>query len=217
MSDGMPVWMYTVYSRPRLAPYITVCGGDTTRAAELYHWNVAVSSAFYQPLHVLELALRNSVHDRLSEHFDRADWWRSAPLHRESARLVAKAERNCRKRGSPAAPDDIVTELSFGFWAFLLVAQYDRTLWRTALHRAFPHYRGPRADLHREMDYLRTFRNRIMHHEPIHHRHLKADHDTIYRVLSWINAEAASGVRYLDRVPELLLVEEQVHPAAPPP
>ncbi len=206
----MPEWMYTVYSRPRLAPYIASCGGDAARAARLYHWNVAVSAAFYHPLHVLELALRNSMHDRLSDHFERADWWRAAPLHPRGLQLVDQARETCLRRGSLAAPDDVVTELSFGFWSFLLVSRYDRSLWRTALHRAFPSYSGPRENLRRELDYLRTFRNRIMHHEPIHHRHLEADHSTIYRVLSCINSEAASGIRHLDRVPEVLLVKEQM-------
>ncbi|MES0837617.1 MULTISPECIES: hypothetical protein [Nocardiopsidaceae] len=209
MSDDMPEWMYTVYSRPRLAPYITACDGDSTRAAHLYHWNVAVSAAFYRPLHVLELALRNSMHDRLCDRFGRADWWHAAPLHRKGVQLVAQARDTCLRRGSPASPDDIVTELSFGFWSFLLVSRYDRSLWRTALHSAFPFYGGPREDLRRQVDYLRTFRNRIMHHEPIHHRHLEADHSTIYRVLSWINPEAAGGIRHMDQVPEVLLVKEQ--------
>ena len=45
-------------------------------------------------------------------------------------------------------------------------------------------------------------RNRIMHHEPIHHRHLEADHAKIYRLLGYIEPEAASWLRGFDRVPE---------------
>jgi hypothetical protein len=54
---------------------------------------------------------------------------------------------------------------------------YDQRLWRPALYRAFPGYRGPRQNLHRKVDYLRIFRNKIAHHGPIHHRHLTAGHD----------------------------------------
>ncbi|GAA0435305.1 hypothetical protein Acor_75600 [Acrocarpospora corrugata] len=78
-------------------------------------------------------------------------------------------------------------------------------LWRPALHRAFPGYRGPRRALHQDLYHLRKLRNRIAHYEPIHHRHLIADHATILTVLGHISPEAASWVRENDRVPEALV------------
>jgi hypothetical protein len=38
----------------------------------------------------------------------------------------------------------------------------------------------------RLLDYLRTFRNRIAHHEPIFGRHLAADYTSILEVAGWI-------------------------------
>lgn len=207
VSTGIPAWMVSVYSSPRLAPYLRHSGGDAARAVNLYHWNVMVSAAFYGPLHTFELALRNSVHDRLSAHFGQKDWWNRAPLDNEGQRLVRQARARCRRS---AGPDDVVTELSLGFWSSLVARRYDRDLWVPALHRAFPGYRGPRRTLQDQLYSLRLLRNRIMHHEPIHHRHLEADHAKLYLVLSYVNPEAASGIKPLDRVPELLLVKEQV-------
>jgi hypothetical protein len=207
VSADIPEWMLSSYSPPRLAPYLRHSQGDPARAANLYHWNVMVSSAFYGPLHTFELALRNSVHGRLSDYFGRPDWWADAPLESEGCRLVQQARARC---GRSAGPDDIVTELSLGFWTALVARRYDRALWVPVLHRAFPAFRGRRRDLHDQLNSLRLLRNRIMHHEPIHHRHLEEDHAKLYRVLSYVDPRVASGIKPLDRVPEVLLIKEQV-------
>ena len=47
-------------------------------------------------------------------------------------------------------------------------ANYDRTLRRPALHRAFPG--RPRREVQRKLNSLRQLRNRIAHHEPIFDR-----------------------------------------------
>ncbi|MFF1673534.1 hypothetical protein ACFVWN_27705 [Nocardiopsis flavescens] len=207
VSTGIPAWMVSAYSSPRLAPYLRHSGGDAVRAVNLYHWNVMVSAAFYGPLHTFELALRNSLHSHLSTHFEQGDWWDRAPLDSEGQRLVRQAKARCHRS---AGTDDIVTELSLGFWSSLVARRYDRDLWVPVLHRAFPGYRGPRRVLQDRLYSLRLLRNRIMHHEPIHHRHLEADHAKLYLVLSYISPEIASGIKPFDRVPEVLLVKDQM-------
>jgi hypothetical protein len=47
-------------------------------------------------------------------------------------------------------------------------------------------------------------RNRIMRHEPIHHRDLAADHRKIYRLLGYPSPDVALAAKALDRVPEVL-------------
>ena len=47
-------------------------------------------------------------------------------------------------------------------------------------------------------------RNRIMHHEPIHHRDLRADHRKVYRILGYLSPELAAVATGLDRVPDVL-------------
>ena len=42
-------------------------------ALDLYVWNLQVSAAFQGPLHLLEVSLRNALHEQLSRHFG-ADW-----------------------------------------------------------------------------------------------------------------------------------------------
>ncbi|GAA1696110.1 hypothetical protein ACFTSF_06365 [Kribbella sp. NPDC056951] len=185
-------WMWHALSQARLRPYVEKASGDLTAAAELYWWNVDISAAFYAPLQCFEVALRNAVHSQLVLSYGRVDWWAIAPLQEVSQRLVGAACRQAASAPREGTADDVVTELTLGFWVALLSRRYDRTLWVPHLHEAFPHYRGPRRRLHEELETIRLFRNRIMHHEPIHYRHLEADHRTILRVLRYVSPEMAS-------------------------
>lgn len=212
-----PDWIHDVLSPARFAPYLTKTSGDTEAAVRLYWWNVDASAAFYTPLHCLEMALRNSVHHQLSAAYQRTDWWASAPLQENSLRLVRDAERKVAAGADSVSADDMVAELSFGFWASLISSRYDRGLWVPHLHKAFPQYRGRRRRLHEQVRTIVLFRNRIMHHEPIHHRHLEADHQTILRVLGYLSPSMVDELRPNDRVAAVLRLRPgQAAPAVPP-
>ncbi|WP_245592401.1 hypothetical protein [Actinomadura rifamycini] len=183
--------------------------GDVDAAMRLYWWNVEVSSAFYGPLHCLEIVLRNALHERLRERYDRDAWWTAAPLGAESLRKVDRAKEKARRKltreGSRTlVPDDVVAELTFGFWVELFSRRNDRNFWVPTLHRAFTGYSGRRNVLHREFLSMVLFRNRIMHYEPIHHRELDEDHLTVYRLMGYIEQDLAKNVQRLDRVPAVL-------------
>ncbi|GAA2298182.1 Abi family protein [Nonomuraea roseoviolacea subsp. roseoviolacea] len=213
MLSGLPMWVERTFSAPRFGPYLNAFPGDWLTAWNLYRWNMEVSAAFYIPLQCLEISLRNAEHDRLRAHYGHDDWWRSAPLGRDQLGKVAKAENDaCRKGDRRASPDDIVAELPFGFWASLLNRAHDRYLWVPVLHRAFPGYRGDRETLRDNFRSVVLLRNRIMHHEPIHHRHLTADHDKIYRLLGYIEPEVIVWARASDQVPEVLTRRPQPTP-----
>lgn len=205
LGDDLPDWMREFFSSARLGPYLLAAKSDALLAERLYWWNIKVSQAFYLPLKCLEVSVRNALHAKLRDRFGRADWWAAAPLNANSVRLVDEARTKCERRGTrQACADDIVAQLSFGFWVSLVSSSYDRHLWVPALHQAFPHYSGPRKTLHRGFETMRLLRNRIGHHEPIHHRDLAADHARIYRLLGWLNPELATGVRVRDEVPAVL-------------
>ncbi|MDX2556006.1 hypothetical protein [Streptomyces stelliscabiei] len=207
MTDELPEWLAKALSKPRMATYLAVAGGDAETAMRLYWWNVSASAAFYGPLHCLEVTLRNALHDELVRHHGRPDWWVSAPLNSNGLRLVDEAREKCRRNGtSVVCADGIVAELSFGFWISLVSGArgYDRGFWVPVTHKAFPHYSGRRAGLHDSLLSLVRFRNRIMHHEPVFHRHLAADHAKIYRVLGYLSPQLAKEAQAMDRFPAVL-------------
>lgn len=206
MIEKPPDWLVSALSSPRLSKYVLVARGRTDTAVRLYWWNVEVCGALYGSLHCLELALRNALHDRLRRKYGRPDWWEVAPLDPQTKRLVAEARRKCERRRTAPTPDSIVAELSFGFWVSLLSRGYDRGLWVPTLHKAFPYLDQPRKRLYDGLTSLVLLRNRIMHHEPVHHRDLSADHAKIYRMLGYISPELAVEAKAMDRFPEVLAV-----------
>lgn len=173
-------------------------------AIQLYWWNVDISAAFYAPLHCLEMALRNAVHQKLAAEFGRAAWWDVAPLNKSGLQIVADTRSKLATRARPSTADDMVAELSFGFWVSFVSNTYHRSLWVPCLHRAFPFYRGPRRRLHSDLHTMLLFRNRIMHHEPIHHRHLGADHQTILRLLGYLSPSIVEQLKSYDQVEAVL-------------
>jgi hypothetical protein len=207
MATEPPDWVRHALSPARFSRYLATANNDVDAALRLYQWNLDVSSAFYAPLHWLEVGLRNALHGRLRDHFEREDWWSVAPLSGNGQRKVgaARTKISRRRRAEPSA-DDVVAELSFGFWVSLVSRgrNYDRTFWVPALHKAFPHYSGARSALHLELSTLLDFRNRIMHHEPIHHRDPTAYRDGIYRLLGYFAPAVVERVRELDRIPAVL-------------
>ncbi|MGW5607329.1 hypothetical protein ACWEWI_14730 [Streptomyces sp. NPDC003753] len=211
----MPEWMTRSFSMPRLRPYLRASGGDAQAAMRLYQWNLEASAALYVPLHCVELAVRNALHDCLVAAYGRPDWWSTAPLNDGGRGLVgkarAKSERNEEQRAKeqrrpkrPVTADDVVTELSFGFWAALLVSRYDRVFWVPTLHKAFPYHSGRRDALYEDLWSLVRLRNRVMHHEPIHDGDLESDHARIYRVLGALGPDLAKEVWAMDRFRSVL-------------
>jgi hypothetical protein len=56
-------------SRERLNRYLAATSQDLSEAVSLYEQNIALSEMTFGLLHGLEVAVRNSMHDRLSAHF----------------------------------------------------------------------------------------------------------------------------------------------------
>lgn len=147
--------------------------------------------------------LRNRLDRRLAEHYGSTTWWTAAPLSPAGQHMIAEAKSGGGTHaGRAPVPGDIVAALNFGFWVSLLGSRYHRTLWVPALWKVFPG--AARRDVHRDFDEVRLFRNRVMHHEPIHHRHLEADHATLYRLLAGLSSEMLETMRSRDHVPDIL-------------
>src|SRR5699024_7998637 len=84
-----------------------------------------------------------------------------------NARPRAVLERAIREAGGPnALPGKVIAQLTFGFWRYLTSAAHEVTLWRPALHHAFPTGTA-RPDVDARLGRLHSLRNRVAHHEPL--------------------------------------------------
>ena len=105
-----------------------------------------------------------------------------------------------------------MASVSLGFWVRLVSrggyidggpkADYDRTLWRPALYKAFPGH--PRSRVHGRLDHLRQLRNRIAHHEPIFDRNLTEDYEQLLEAVGWISSDVRSWIERHSRLPDAI-------------
>ena len=132
-----------LFSAERLSTYIDHCGGYFAAAVELYRWNSAITAAFWEPIGHLEVALRNTLDDRLAarhRRLERPGSWLDDPAQELSGRArldIAVARDRVRQKGKRASDGQTISELSFGFWRFLITKKLTG-LWPD-LASGFPH------------------------------------------------------------------------------
>jgi len=143
-------------SEPRFGTFLAAAADDTRLARELYVWNRDLSVAVLADIAILEVALRNAMHEAAT-----AAWgthWYADPavaIDARSARGLAGAwgrlPKSVKERPTdPDVPGRLVAQCMFGFWTGLLDAggyigdsprrvhlDYDK-LWASAFKQAFP-------------------------------------------------------------------------------
>jgi hypothetical protein len=176
-------------STARLSTYRSIARDDD-HAWSLYRWNLDLVAAFGPLASDTEVALRNTIHEQLSLHFGRTDWWASPDLILDDTTtdvLSAAARDHQRKiaKGTVGA-GKVIAELMLGSWVMLLSRggtsslgkpiDYETNLWRPALRLGFAtgtatktgRIRRPiREQAHSRAANLQRLRNRAAHHEPI--------------------------------------------------
>lgn len=177
-------------SVPRLAPYLQASSGNQQKALALYLDNLRLAQSFYTPLSLLEVALRNSLHEVLERHFNSANWllaeqkgfmidkrlinrdYRTGKIsvNDKVLKMVLAASREFEEHWQypPPSGNVLIAELHFGFWTTLFGKTYYGILQKSPL-RAFP--KRPlgteRELLYNKLKEVRLFRNRVYHYEPL--------------------------------------------------
>jgi len=180
-------------------------------AVKLHVHNTALSAAFWGPLQVFEIALRNAFHGQLSGHFG-ATWYDEAAflMDQDIIKNIDDVKQKLADKHLAIDTPHIVAELQFGFWTLLTSGRYEHTIWTPALSKAFAQYaathgKAPkRSTISGQLTYIRGFRNRIAHHEPIFHRDLLADYKSLLSLSSWLAAGLDDWMEYHSRVRYLL-------------
>ncbi|WP_079188872.1 Abi family protein [Streptomyces kebangsaanensis] len=231
-------------SRPRLVPYLAATSTPTA-AMELYLWNVRLSAAFGEVIALAEIILRNAMAEQLAAAYGDT-WYARADLFDD--RTMGGFRTTWRNITMPTDPATgkpaqktlravpagrIVAESTFGCWVNLLDkggtrgdgpykknVDYDSTLWRKALYKAFPNSGGKRTTVFTTASHVRSLRNRVAHHEPLiggvplpgqtdrrgrTRRLTLADaHAEVLRLVEYINKDVATWLGRSSRVHELL-------------
>jgi hypothetical protein len=192
------------------APLGALCSDSCQVTLPFYAWDARVGSAVEELLRHVERAISQGMNSQLTIRFERADWWQSSRirLHPHAYAELAKTRSRLERIGASATSEAITARVSFGFWTSLLGRgiDYETKLWRPALHRAFPRYRGERIPLYQQVDHLRELRNYLAHPggNPVSARDVVSDHAAIHTVMDWICRDTAAWLRTVDRVPAQL-------------
>ena len=228
------------FSAGRLQRYHIACGGDEVAAVRLYQHNLRLAQAFYVPLQVVEVALRNALDERLRRHFGQdANWlitqqtgfMNHPALHfrdpasgktRVRDRLRRSVEDARRNLPAGASPGKLVAELTFGFWTSL----YDREHFRILQGQPLGVFRSlppalKRQDVANHLRLIRSIRNRVYHYEPlcfsgdaVSLKDTLAAHRAIYDVCRWLGPDLLALIQELDRVSAAIRWFRRTYPDA---
>lgn len=198
-------------SAPRMSRYLQGNKNREVRAAEAYVHNMKIAESFVSIFHVLEVSLRNGIQKEMALEYGRDDWYEdwSTSANPHLQRLyskVAEAKKTLRGRSVLLTPDNVVAELSFGFWTSLFnratIISFSKPLMRVF-------YSCPKRM--RQPDHIRTrlnkgrdLRNRCFHHEPLLWHPLHELHRDISEVIKWIDPNLYAWIRTHDRAPSTL-------------
>lgn len=196
------------FSAARLGRYRASCNGDVNRAARAYVNNMLLAEATMPMLNVLEIALKNGVHQRLTILYKRSDWWEywvHDPSFVWQVREVINAKAKLQRRAEALTPDKIIAELPFGFWSSLFNVQFQTILWKD-LRLVFPRCPKPQRQRHTvssALHQIRELRNRVFHHEQLLwlSPSLIDLHSKGVEVIGWLDPKLPPWLAGYDRLP----------------
>lgn len=167
-------------SAPRYKRYLEIADGDDNDALDLYLWNIGLAQAVLKDVSFFEVALRNAYNRAITVAFDGDDHWlfdESSPVRRPIFRTNKRGQVNDANRinrniidhlkaglRGNATSDDVISNLTLGFWAHMTDRNHERDLWIPSLHKVWP--KGvSRIDINNRISKINKVRNRAAHHE----------------------------------------------------
>lgn len=167
-------------SPARYSSYLSVADGKDDVALALYLWNTGLVQAVLRDVSFFEVALRNAYNSCLEKGFDGDEHWlfdEESPIRRPILRTNKRKQLVDSNRinrntidhlldgpGSEATPDDVIANLTLGFWTHMTDTNHERDLWIPTIHKAW-NPGTSRKSLHRTLSEINKVRNRAAHHE----------------------------------------------------
>jgi hypothetical protein len=175
--------------------------------------NQRIAAALMEDISHCELALRNCLDFRLQERLtalDVADSWLTDPTKELEKfggegmnRKILAARRNVMLQKKLAVQEDVLAELSMGFWVELMSKRLLPV--NVDLREAFEGLKGRDVrKLNWDLTQLKNLRNRVAHHHRVIHRDLLADYSLILKVAKLIHPQLAKLIAITSRTPGLI-------------
>ena len=177
-----------LFGEERLVPYLNASSGNIDRALILYLWNSKVAGSYWAIVESIEVVLRYRLASALF-----------------SDGLVTQSYLDSKTTGAfkISKPAQKYTEMTFGFWTYLLSPQNANAIWTPVLHRSFQKGVSRKA-LHLDVSAVQKLRNKIGHHEAIWHLDHELILSKIYAVLAAISDDAVAWVESTTNIQAVL-------------
>jgi hypothetical protein len=200
-------------SHPRFNIYLEEANYNTNAAYQLYLINIELSEALYPALSLLEISLRNAIHQKLKEYFN-DDFWFKNQLPGEFQTAIQRAERKIQFQKKTVTADGIIAELNFGFWNRLFNRYHAKLLWKPlrTIFVHLPKQEKQRKNIDESLHRIRNIRNRVYHYEPIFRdfNYLASVYQEIRLLLFWLHQLLPIVLNKVDRF-EYILMKVKTH------
>lgn len=185
---------------------------DKYKSLKEYKNNILLSKDFYIPLSIIEISLKNSLdlyfistigQDWL---FDKSFIKPQLQIKIDNAIRILHQNNKLYYRNKQINHNNLISELSFGFWLMLLKKPYQQYLRYGNLKQIFPNLPSTqdksinRHFIFIKLNNIRFFRNKVFHYDKIINKiEYKNMMDEIYEVLSYFDDEIVSIAKELNR------------------
>lgn len=215
--------LVNVISTPRLSFYESFLSYTKSESkVGAYLAFQSISSSFFPVVQMVEVGLRNSIHNIAKKHFKDEQWFLTKPISEKSKELVKSAVKKAKTEcGVNYTPDDVVCRLTLGFWVYMLDSEYRNTasdsfLWSPDnRNEVFSNAKNPWgadltvAALFDDYHKVLLLRNRLFHHEPIWKKHncnhvskavanVQKDHTFLLKTLKYLSPAKADILKCID-------------------
>jgi len=180
-------------SPERLAAYRTDGASNETALAR-YIYNIELSKSLYPIINIFEVTLRNSIDNALKKFFDVQDWSDIIPLTETERRMIYEAKIKIVQRNQLYSHNQLVSELTLGFWVALMGKKYNSQKFRSFMIKNMfhdcPSGQKNSTVLQKNLAEIRFLRNRIAHHKRISHwTDLEQKHNLILDFIRWMSQD----------------------------
>jgi hypothetical protein len=204
-------------SRQRFSRYLLATSNNNLRAKRLYAANIRLAQAFHPILSQFEVVMRNALNTVLATHFSDPDWvinqkrnFMSDPSLAPSQSFlricVQKTENNLHRKAIPITAGKIISDQTFGFGVAFFMPHHYRLISGQPLY-AFPYKPATknRATIHRKLEDIKNFRNRMNHCEPLCFSGNKIDctyamsiRGMLYNLIGWMEPDLVPYFQNID-------------------
>lgn len=211
MVNSLQENLIDLFSLNRLKSYKFNINDDNTVALERYLFNIDVSKALYPLLSVLEVSLRNRLNKAIETTFT-TNWLikeikqQDILFDNEHKKLLEAQCKLLKKGQKVVSNDDLIAELSLGFWIHLCSKKYKTKLWHKKdffriVFADYPNFSefDKLSKIFPLLQLMLKLRNRVFHHEIVINNPYGIEncYNDLKNLLGYISRD---GVSYLDRI-----------------